>query len=316
MRYQWFKDGVAIAGAKNSSYSVSQMDSAGSGIYLVEASNELAKARSGGAVVGLSISGKVAGSVYEHTGNIAHPNGNIYDQLLLTGSASTYKADPGQIVRASFIDQSDDIVQLEFSGSGSLTVLLDGATGPASPIKYNQPTVHYMRGQARIIIVGADENTHLGIYTVGTLTNPNPNLYVGGVFYDGFADLGYIAIQGSTGRFGGVRIGSTELFSDTRVAGIYAPGVRFAGPLNLHNVSAAGTAAPYLLTGTIDTGRISITGRDLLQPSGMPIVVGNVQEVAMVAGSNSHGVPAPAQVNRGKLVRDGVDVTGQIIRNP
>ena len=314
--YQWKRNGIEIPGAQSSTYTLTNLQPASAGIYSLVVYTEAGTTESAGAIVAPEITTKVTGTAYEYAGDIHHPNGNVYDQLLITGTAATYTSDPGQIVRASFLDLNDDIVQLEFSGPGSVTVQMAGATGPATPVKYNQPTVQYMRGQVSIYLVGATENTNLGIYTVGVMTNPNPALYVTGATYDGFADLGLIAIQSPNGRFSGVRVGSTELFGDTGYTGIYAPGVRFAGPLNLHNVSANGTAAPFLLTGLIDTGRISITGGDLYQPNGQGITFGDASDVYMVAGTNSHGVLAPAQVNRGVLMRNGVNVTSQVIHNP
>ena len=56
-------------------------------------------------------SGEIAGE------NIHHPNGNIFDQILLTGESITVKAREGQITRVSFMDENEDIVQAEFSGS-------------------------------------------------------------------------------------------------------------------------------------------------------------------------------------------------------
>ena len=77
--------------------------------------------------------------------DIVHANGNTYDQFLLTGPAFSLKADPGQIARASFIDLTNDIVQLEFSGAGTLSIVLDGATGPAAPEAYNQAVTQLTR---------------------------------------------------------------------------------------------------------------------------------------------------------------------------
>ena len=64
-------------------------------------------------------SGRIAGE------NIQHPNGNVFDQVLLTGPSIKLKAKPGQITRVSFMDENEDIVQVEFSGAGTFTVTLD-----------------------------------------------------------------------------------------------------------------------------------------------------------------------------------------------
>ncbi|HRE80904.1 MAG TPA: hypothetical protein PLN52_07635, partial [Opitutaceae bacterium] len=82
-------------------------------------------------------------------GDITHPaTGNVYDQFLLTGASASITADPGQIARISYIDLNDDIVQVEFSGAGTLTITLTNPSGPAVAVNYNQPTVSYMKGHA------------------------------------------------------------------------------------------------------------------------------------------------------------------------
>ena len=46
----------------------------------------------------------------------------------LTGESVQLQAKPGQITRVSFMDETEDIVQVEFSGVGTFTVTLDPAT--------------------------------------------------------------------------------------------------------------------------------------------------------------------------------------------
>ena len=70
-------------------------------------------------------SGDIAGE------NIQHPNGNVFDQVLLTGESVRLQAKPNQITRVSFMDETEDIVQVEFSGAGTFTVTLDPTTFPA-----------------------------------------------------------------------------------------------------------------------------------------------------------------------------------------
>src|SRR3954462_5740772 len=62
--------------------------------------------------------------------DINHPNGNVYGQVLMKTSAITVTADAGQVTRVSFLDLQCNIVQAEFSGSGSLSISLDNFTGP------------------------------------------------------------------------------------------------------------------------------------------------------------------------------------------
>ena len=55
--------------------------------------------------------------------NIQHPSGNVFDQILLTGETIQLQAKPNQITRVSFMDETEDIVQVEFSGAGSSPVI-------------------------------------------------------------------------------------------------------------------------------------------------------------------------------------------------
>ena len=60
--------------------------------------------------------------------NITHPNGNVYNQVLLTGESVTLRTDGTEITRVSFLDTNEDIVQVEFSGNAEVTVTLDSNT--------------------------------------------------------------------------------------------------------------------------------------------------------------------------------------------
>ena len=129
-------------------------------------------------------SGEIAGE------NIQHPNGNIFDQILLTGQSITVKAKEGQITRVSFMDENEDIVQVEFSGSGTFTITLDPATyKPAAlPARYNQD-VKYVTGKPSVVIDGADANTFFSIFTVGSINAVNQALFPEGQVYDAQADV-------------------------------------------------------------------------------------------------------------------------------
>src|SRR5205085_9773984 len=110
---------------------------------------------------------------------------NTFDQVLLQGAAATITADPNQITRISFVDLTNDIVQVEFSGAGTLTLLLATPSGPAVATNYNQPGTLYMKGHASIVITGANESTNLGIFSVGRATAVNQALFRDDVTYDG-----------------------------------------------------------------------------------------------------------------------------------
>src|SRR5204863_7366270 len=121
------------------------------------------------AMVGLTTTAKVLGTASEISSNIQHPNGNVYDQVLLQGTSASVTADPGQVLRISFVSLFDDITQVEFAGSGTLTIGLSFASGPAAPAKYNQSGVTYMKGTPTIVIAGAREDTNVSIFTVGRI---------------------------------------------------------------------------------------------------------------------------------------------------
>jgi len=313
--YQWRFNGVDLPGATSTSFVQGNVQPGNAGAYSVVVTNNAGSTVSQSAILGVTSTAKVVGEAYEFAANIQHPSGNIYDQILLTGNSATVTADPGQVVRISYVDTTDDIVQLEFSGKGTLTVSLDSASGPARPSNYNQD-IQYMKGHATVTIAGADEDTHFGAYSVGVLRNTNPALYKPGVVYDGVVDLALINVTSPTNRFGGLRIANVGLFAAKGMTGINAHGVRLAGPLNVHDISAGGTASPVLQSGTIDSGDIKIAGGDLLQLNGRTIDFGQAQKVLMVDGTDSHNRLQPRQVNRGVLIRNGLDVTNQVVVNP
>ncbi len=168
---RWVRNGETIAGANGFTHSIAGIQPADAGIYQIVVGNATGTTYSEPAVVGVLPSGKMAGMVIAVDGvqNVAHPNGLVYDQHLLTGTAGTIRADTGQISRVSWIDPHGDIVQAEFSGNGAMTVVLTGATGPANPELYNQ-AIGYMKGTATVILAGADATTNMGIFSVGKAT--------------------------------------------------------------------------------------------------------------------------------------------------
>ncbi|ACB76648.1 GDSL-type esterase/lipase family protein [Opitutus terrae] len=264
---------------------------------------------------------KVTGCGYEFAADITHPNGNVYDQVLLTGPIVTIRADPGQMVRASYLDLNDDIVQIEFAGPGELTVSLAAASAPAFPQNYRQE-INYVKGHATIAIAGADEATNLSVFTVGRKTAVQQSLFLE-VLYDGIADLARVIIASPTRRFGGLRTADAEYWATYGDTGISAPGVRFSGPVNLHNISAREQAVPVLVTGPIDPrevegrtidGCVLVAGGDMAQPGGRAIEVGDVAAIYFGGGEDSHGTPLPAQQNRASFIRQRQDVTAAVVR--
>jgi hypothetical protein len=334
---QWQHNGANVSSATSASLSLANFQPADAGIYS-------ALVTSGGStttqsfVVGVSSTQKVVGTGEElQPANIPHPNGNIFDQVLLKGVAATITADAGQATRMSFVDLTNDIVQVEFSGAGTLSVVLDGSSGPAQPVNYNQPSVAYMKGHAGIVITGANETTNLLVFTVGRATafdptggynilaapgptnNPANNgssLFQGhaATVYDGTADLAFVAIASTNGKFGALRTANASYFATKGFTGIYAPGVQFSGPVYAGDINASDAASPVFIIGSSSDTRI--TGGDLLQSNGQAVQVAGLTQLKFTNGSDSHGNTLAAKANQGVLKQNGTDVTASVVVNP
>jgi len=312
--FQWQFDGVNIPGATGATFSLDAAGPANTGIYtaLISANGQVSSTVP--ATLGLMSTAKVLGNGQEVGSDIVHVNGNIYDQVLLQGAAATVTADAGQVLRMSFVDLNDDIVQVEFSGAGTLSVVLDAPSGPAQAASYNQPTVSYMKGHAGLVIAGANETTNVSVFSVGRITALNQALFRDNVSYDGVADIAFISILSANGKFGGLRASNASLWATRGVTGINAPGVQFTGPVYVGDISAMETATPILLTGS--AGDVRITGGDLTQLNGAAVQVSGVTQVQFVDGTTSQGTTLPALSNRGRLEQGGRDVTSEIVANP
>lgn len=313
---QWLKNGAAIGGATAATHTVSAASSADAGIYIFEASNFAGTAVSTPVIVGVTSTDKVIGGGRELTPvDIKHPNGNVFDQVLLTGAAETITADhaQNQITRTSFIDIDGDIVQVEFGGHGSLSLVLDTPSGPALPENYNQD-VQYMKGHPGIVITGADETTNLLVFSVGRGTAINQDLFKNTVNYDGIADIAFIAISTTNGRFGAMRAANVNFFASRGVTGLYAPGVAFDGAVYVGDITAFDAAKPKLMVGSAPDARI--TGGDLYQENGAAVEVSGLTQLKFTPGTDSHRNELPAKANRAVLLQNGQDVTSQIVVNP
>ena len=216
--------------------------------------------------------------------NIQHPTGNIYDQVLLTGSSVTIVAKQGQITRTSYIDENDDIVQVEFSGAGTLTLAIGSESyrPPALPAKYNQ-SVSYVKGKATIAIVGADESTNVSVFSVGVINASNPGLFPENENYDGRADISFIKISGSA--IGGIFCANAHFSNDVGYVGINALKVPVKNRLIIGDLDAFDDAYPILLIGSdseliSDNGKLLLAGGDLKQTNGKAIHVAAFDPVA------------------------------------
>lgn len=312
--FQWQFDGVSIPGATGATFSLDAAGPANTGIYTAVISANGQVSTTVPATLGLMSTVKVLGTGQEVGSDIVHVNGNIYDQVLMQGTAASITADAGQVARVSFVDLNNDIVQVEFAGAGTLSVVLDAASGPALASSYNQPSVSYMKGHAGIVIAGANETTNVSVFSVGRITAVNQALFYDNISYDGVADVAFIAIVSANGKFGGLRAANASFWATRGVTGINAPGVQFTGPVYLGDISAMETATPLLLTGSAEDVRV--TGGDLTQINGAAVQVSGVTQVQFVNGVTSHGTALPALSNRGRLMEGERDVTSEIVANP
>ena len=311
---QWLRNGTALAGASSQTLTLNGIQPFNTGLYAAVATSGASVFTSDPAILGLVTTDKVTGAGTE----IAHgvfvaSNGNTFDQVLLSGAAATVTAEPGKITRTSFVDLTNDIVQVEFSGAGSLSIVLDNPSGPALPVNYNQATT-YMKGHAGIVIAGANETTNVSVFSVGRITAVNQTLFRSAVTYDGMADLAFIAILSPNGKFGGLRTANANYYATKGLTGVYAPGVAFTGPVYVGNLSAYDTASPVLVIGSSPDTQIN--GGDLFQANGKPVQVGGLTQLKFVPGIDSNGTPLTAKANRAQFLQNGVDVTKQIVSAP
>ena len=246
----------------------------------------------------------IAGSANIVGVNIPHPNGNVYNQVLLTGPRASISSDGTRITRISFLDFDDDIVQVEFSGKATVTVTFDTKTfvAAAPPIKYNQPSVNYVKGRATIRVERGFDN-FLSIYTVGTINAVNQALFPDGEVYDAMADIALLEIFNSY-RFQGIHCANTRFSGYTGKVGIYAPATSISVRVLVGDINASGDANAYLEIGhgsfrvAAPNSGLRITGGDLLQTNKAPIVVGyNPGFDTLISQNNikSDGTEQPAQ---------------------
>lgn len=138
----------------------------------------------------------------------------------------------------------------------------------APPIKYNQPSVNYVKGHATIRVESASENTFLSIYTVGTINAAKQALFPEGKVYDAMADIALLEIINPR-YFGGIHCANTRFSGYTGKVGIYAPATRVSVRVLVGDIDARRNAIPYLyfLAGSFKVAApnsgLHITGGDL-----------------------------------------------------
>lgn len=310
LSYRWWRNGELVAGANSSRLDIASVQPGQVGVYQAELINSGGTTVSRPAIVGVTISTKTAGAVATRPEwqNIVHSNGNVYDQHVLDGVAGSLNADAGQISRISFIDAQGDIVQVEMSGQGTLTIALANASGPAEAALYTQPGVLYMKGQATLVLSNSNESSHVAVFSVGSVTNPA--VIKPGTTYEGWASLRAVAVHSGVNKIGGVRLGNARFESTVGVTGLWAPGVS-SQTVFLSDLAAYSSATPVLAMSA--TTEIGVTGGGLFQPNGKAIHVEGISGLRMRAGTSSSGQIIGPSALLGRIERDGVDVTGSIV---
>jgi hypothetical protein len=167
-----------------------------------------------------------------------------------------------------------------------------------------------MKGHARIVVTGANETTYTSVFTVGRANAHNQGLFPEGMTYDGMADIANVAIASTNGRFGGLLTANATYVNTMSVAGVYAPGVTFSGPVYVGDISATGDATPMFYVGSAPIAKI--TGGDLLQANARAVQVKGLTTLEFSAGSTSGGDIITPKFNRARLEQDGTDVTRAI----
>ncbi len=332
LTYQWYTGNSGdtaspVAGATTGTLTTSALTASTS--FWVQITNTGGTANSDTAVI--TIAAPAVPLVLEGTGdvageNIQHPNGNVFDQILLTGESIRLLARPNQITRVSFMDETEDIVQVEFSGAGNFTLTLDPTTflPPAVPPRYNQ-AVEYVTGRPSVVIDGADSNTFFSIFTVGRINAVNQALFPEGQVYDAQADVTLVEVINSTGM-GGMQLSNTVFSGSTGKVGIDARGVPIAVRLTVGDIDADGDAVPHLLFGegsfTVAAGNpgLRITGGDLTQTNGASIVVAESGSTTrgfdrLITQNNfkSDNTPQPTQtINATFINEDDEEITVEV----
>ena len=245
----------------------------------------------------VSGSGEVSGV------DIRHPNGNIYDQVLMTGREVTVRANPGQIVRTSFLDIDNDIVQVELSGSGTLRIELDNFQGSTDPFLYNQPGVRYMKGEPLIYVEGSSFDTNISIFSIGRISIlpfVNNTLFVSDIFYDGMADVKFLQVTGNgISRIG---CGNVEFRGSSGLIGIQVI-VPVINDVIIGDVEAIGFSSPILMFGdNSQFGALKVAGGNLLQEGNKRIMVNGFIRIQSIDNVKSNGLSMPARIINASFV--------------
>ena len=230
----------------------------------------------------------------------------VFDELVLRRPTMSVTAAPKKPMRVTFLDLRGNLVHVDFSGAGTLTIDLAEAKPIEPALLEHGRRVACIKGQAAIAITGADESTHLAIYSARRQPGgPGVNRT-----RDGLAHIASLSIASRNGRFGGVRTGNVWFHATQGFVGILAPDVHFRGPVIIGNINASGDAAPMLQLGS--AADVRVAGGNLHQANGRPLWVSGIARLQFVAGQTSRGVTLAAKRNQATLLQNGADVTQRL----
>jgi hypothetical protein len=214
--------------------------------------------------------------------------GNVYNGFELVSSLATFKADPGEITRISFLDPDGDLVFAEFSSDSaetSLTISLSNFS-PEVASPYMQPGTTYAQGLASFTIENSTLLTYFSVFSLGTDVNRvDPALFqaddlsfvdpANNIAADGMADVQNVIVVPITGRashIGGINAANANFISGVGVVGIAADDILFgdfndatgAGGLLIGNITPSGTAQAWVRISPFSVlDEIQINGGDL-----------------------------------------------------
>jgi hypothetical protein len=216
------------------------------------------------------------------------PNRMVFDELILRHPTTSVTAAPKKPLRVSFLDRHDTLVHAYFSGAGTMTISLADASPVDPALSDHRRRSALYQGHASVVITGADDSTNLAIFSAKRQPvrrqGPGANRA-----REGLAHIALVSIASRNGRFGGVRTGNVHFSAHAGITGIHAPGVRFAGPVNIGNITAFASAEPVFQLGFArDT---HVVGGDLVQPNGRTLNVSGVSRLRFVKGQRSTAAP-------------------------
>lgn len=219
--------------------------------------------------------------------DVLQPDGSVYDEVLMTGQAVEVRADPGQGVHVVFLDPDGDLVQVDYSGVGWVSITMPAADDPVhagtsraavgnvAAEHYLASAARYVQGLATVAVGESDASSNLSITSVGpangaaTLFDPT---HQGG---DHFADLARILLVGNPSNpagfsnFGSLEAGNVQFSDVVGFVGIIGKDVAVQGTVSIGDIETHESGVPTLsFNSNSQFQTVWVRGGDLSQPNG------------------------------------------------